>query len=52
MRGIIQKTYNHRVVAENDKLKADPLLKSKRVDVVEISRSARIHLENKSKEIK
>ena len=40
------KKYYMRVVAEKEKEKANDSVKSERVDVVEISKSARLYLEN------
>lgn len=40
------KKYYMRVVAEKEKEKANDTVKSERVDVVEISKSARLYLEN------
>jgi hypothetical protein len=40
------KKYYMRVVAEKEKEKANETVKSERVDVVEISKSARLYLEN------
>jgi len=47
-RGIVQKAYSFRVLAEKD-LEASESEKAQRKDVVEISKSARLYLENQKR---
>ena len=47
-RGSVEKAYAFRILAEKD-VEASTLEKAKRVDVVEISRSARLYLENQER---
>jgi len=47
-RGIVKKAYSFRVLAEKD-LDESTLEKAQRKDVVEISRSARLYLENQQR---
>lgn len=51
MRGKIEKLYSMRLLAEIDAKKAEQtaLIKSQRVDVVEISKSAKLWLENQAR---
>ena len=47
-KGVFQKAYAYRILAERDASRANesPTMNCRRVDVVEISKSARLHLEN------
>ena len=47
-RGIVKKAYSFRVLAEKD-LDESTLEKAQRKDVVEISRSARLYLQNQKR---
>ena len=51
MRGKIEKVYSMRLLAEIDVKKAEQteLIKSQRIDVVEISKSAQLWLENQAR---
>ena len=51
MRGKIEKVYSMRLLAEIDAKKAEQteLIKSQRIDVVEISKSAQLWLENQAR---
>lgn len=51
MRGKIEKVYSMRLLAEIDAKKAEQttFIKSQRVDVVEISKSAQLWLENQAR---
>ena len=50
-KGMVEKCYSLRILAEMDAEKAeqDASLKSTRIDVVEISKSARLYLENQAR---
>ncbi len=50
-KGMIEKSYSLRILAERDAEKAeqDTSLKTTRIDVVEISKSARLYLENQAR---
>ena len=50
-RGIVEKSYSLRILAEQDADKANQeiTLKAKRIDVVELSKSARLYMENQAR---
>ena len=45
----VSKSYNLRILAEKEKEKTNESIKCQRVDVVEISESARLYLENQQR---
>lgn len=50
-RGTVEKCYSLRILAEQDADKANQeiTLKAKRIDVVELSKSARLYMENQAR---
>ena len=50
-RGVVEKCYSLRILAEQDAEKANQeiTLKTKRIDVVELSKSARLYMENQAR---